>query len=374
MLRRSHKKSRGGCVQCKRRHVKCDERRPVCVLCTMSNRDCSYTTEAKASPQKSSPRLSSQTEIPSPHEPIDEDLNLKHMELLIHLTTTNEMFNLGDDLGPYRTGIRFGLKRGLESPYLLYACLAFSARHLAYLHPERSAEFMHQAVTMQTRAITLFNIDEIQVDQSNCVAVLLFSAVVGHHLLADTLMERSPDGLDGFLTRYVQCANTHRGLYTITITAQPLLMETELEPVLSRSMNFTSKVPEGGHCDQIRSLVAHSNGLTHGEKEACQQALRYIQLGLDALSYPPENQNMRFQMLFLWTVLVPSEFIALLETKRLEALAILAYYALLLHHGRHMWQVGGSGEYILGLIERYLGPNRGDWLDYPHRGIIGCFQ
>ncbi|KAL2846158.1 hypothetical protein BJY01DRAFT_263375 [Aspergillus pseudoustus] len=358
MLRRSHKKSRGGCVTCKRRHVKCDERRPVCLLCTMSNRECTFATEAKASPPTASPGPSTQPNLPAPHEPIEDELNLKHMELLIHLATTNEMFNLGDDLGPYRPGISFGLKRGLESPYLLYAALAFSARHLAYLHPDRAAELMHQAVTLQTRAIALFNVDQIRVDQSNCVAVLLFSAAVGHHLLADTLMERSPEGLDAFLTRYTHCANTHRGLYTITITAQPLLMETELEPVLSRSINFTSSEPEGHHCDQICSLIAGSNSLTRGEKEACHQALRYIQLGIDALSSPPERHNMKYQMLFLWTVLVPSDFIALLVAKRPQALVILVYYASLLHHGRHMWQVGDAGVYIF------------PWLEVPRNGLF----
>ncbi|KAL3456709.1 hypothetical protein BJX64DRAFT_36812 [Aspergillus heterothallicus] len=368
MLRRSHKKSRGGCVQCKRRHVKCDERRPVCLLCTMSNRDCSYETQAKASPQTPSPGSASQTS-PSPREPVEEELNLKHMELLIHLTTTNEMFNLGDNLGPWPAGITFGLKRGLESPYLLYASLAFSARHLAYLHPERSAELMHRAVTLQNRAISLFNMDKIHVDRSNCVAVLLFSAAVGHHTLADTLMERSPGGLDAFLTRYAQCANTLRGLYTITMTAQPLLMETELEPILSRSINFTSKEPEGSQCDEIGTRVAHSNSLTQDEKEACLQALRYIQLGLDALSYPVEHQNMKYQMLFLCTVLVPSEFIALLATKRPEALVILAYYALLLHHGHHMWQIGDAGVHVFGMIETELGPQWATWLEIPRKGL-----
>ncbi|KAL3442963.1 hypothetical protein BJX65DRAFT_320994 [Aspergillus insuetus] len=371
MLRRSHKKSHEGCVQCKRRHVKCDERRPTCLLCTMSNRDCSYASEAKPSPQASSlPTRGTSSPASSP-ENGSEEINLKHMELLIHLTTTNEMFNLGDDIGPYPTGIAFALKRSLGSPYLMYASLAFSARHLAYLHPERSPEFMHQAVTLQNRALALFKVDKLQVDKSNCVAILLFSAVVGHHLLADTLMERSQDGLSGFLECYVHCARTHRGLHTIMMTAQPLLMKTELEPVLSRSISFTSQDPKGMQCQTLRDWIIRAYSTTEGEREACLCAIKYLQLGFDALSPSSEDHSMRYQMLFLWSVLVPPEFISKLAAKQPFALVVLAYYALLLHHGRHMWQVGEAGEYLFGLIEGYLGSPFVDWLEYPRTGIRG---
>ncbi|CEL08675.1 hypothetical protein ASPCAL11820 [Aspergillus calidoustus] len=338
----------------------------------MSNRDCSFASDAKGSTQTSSPAEPTTTfSPPSSSENALEEINLKHMELLIHLTTTNGMFNLGDDIGPYPTGIAFALKRGLDSPYLLYASLAFSARHLAYLHPERSAEFIHQAVTLQTRALALFNVDKIQVDKSNCVAILLFSAVVGHHLLADTLMEGSQDGLSGFLKRYVHCARTHRGLYSIMMTAQPLLMETELEPVLSRSISFTSQDPKGMHCQTFRDWIMQTYSTTQEEREACLCAIRYLQLGFDALSPSSRHHSMQYQMLFLWSVLVPPEFIAMLTIKQPFALVVLAYYALLLHHGRHMWQVGGAGEYLFGMIEGYLGSPFVDWLEYPRAAIRG---
>lgn len=65
MIRRQHKKSRNGCSECKRRHIRvgrtssavtvprliflsgrqCDEQRPTCINCTKAERACSYTTE-----------------------------------------------------------------------------------------------------------------------------------------------------------------------------------------------------------------------------------------------------------------------------------------------------------------------------------------
>ncbi|PSN58789.1 hypothetical protein BS50DRAFT_509796 [Corynespora cassiicola Philippines] len=43
--RRQHTKSRGGCVECKRRHTKCDERRPVCLQCDKRSLRCEYVVK-----------------------------------------------------------------------------------------------------------------------------------------------------------------------------------------------------------------------------------------------------------------------------------------------------------------------------------------
>uniref|UniRef100_A0A093VP63 Sterol uptake control protein 2 n=1 Tax=Talaromyces marneffei PM1 TaxID=1077442 RepID=A0A093VP63_TALMA len=40
--RRFHRKSRNGCMQCKQRHVKCDECKPSCGNCSQTNRACSF--------------------------------------------------------------------------------------------------------------------------------------------------------------------------------------------------------------------------------------------------------------------------------------------------------------------------------------------
>ncbi|KAL2833874.1 hypothetical protein BDW59DRAFT_138239 [Aspergillus cavernicola] len=372
MLRRRHKKSREGCLECKRRHVKCDERRPTCLLCTMSHRDCSFASETK---DKDPPATlgSSSSSSPSPVQVQTQALeiiNLDHMQLLIHLISDSDILSLGDARESYHAGILLALRTGLQSPYLLYQLLAFSACHLQYLHPERSAHYLHQAMTLQTQAISLFNVEKVHVDRSNCASICLFSVVLGHHLFADTMSQREPEGLNAFLKRYTLCLETHRGILTVTMAAWPLLMETELAPVLLRSRSFTSQEGRGNDCNQIKNLVGGSAHLDDGEKKACTQAIRNLQVGFDALSTAGE-ENMRYQMLFLWNVLVPPEFTDLLAAKRPEGLIILAYYALLLHQGRHIWQVGGAGRYVLGMIEEDLDPGWDRWLQYP-RERCGC--
>ncbi|KAM3454075.1 hypothetical protein MY3296_003343 [Beauveria thailandica] len=40
--RRSHRKSRNGCAECKRRHIRCDEHRPLCSNCVSADRACVF--------------------------------------------------------------------------------------------------------------------------------------------------------------------------------------------------------------------------------------------------------------------------------------------------------------------------------------------
>ncbi|KAH8742420.1 hypothetical protein F5883DRAFT_442370, partial [Diaporthe sp. PMI_573] len=41
--RHPHRKSRLGCLQCKRRKIKCDETRPACLNCIRREVSCAYT-------------------------------------------------------------------------------------------------------------------------------------------------------------------------------------------------------------------------------------------------------------------------------------------------------------------------------------------
>ncbi|KAH8821976.1 hypothetical protein F5884DRAFT_828139 [Xylogone sp. PMI_703] len=60
--RRSHQKSRRGCLTCKRRHVKCDEGGPPCNRCKTRGTTCEY---GDLDPSPPSPQPSPQTDIPA---------------------------------------------------------------------------------------------------------------------------------------------------------------------------------------------------------------------------------------------------------------------------------------------------------------------
>lgn len=278
------------------------------------------------------------------------------------------IFDLGITVGTFQENSNLCLKLSLEYPYLLHQILAFSAMHLAHLRPERSEFYLHQAVTLQTTGVSLFNAGKGEVNQTNCVAVLLFSTFLAHQVLAHTLSQREPRTLEAFLTQYIQCAEMHRGVFVIAKNAWPFLRDSELWPVLSQSSNFTSRDPVGHHCHMAFKVLQFSNSLSEEEKEACISAINYLQVGFDAMlaEYEaPQHKGNRHRMISSWPIIVPAAYVRLLAQKNPEALVILAYYAALLNYGNNLWQVGDAGQYVFQLIAEHLGNEWHSWLRHP---------
>jgi hypothetical protein len=290
------------------------------------------------------------------------------MELLIHITQDSNLFNLSTGIASHHTnGLSLGLNSALKSPYLMHALLAYSAQHLAHLHPTKAPHYLHLSMSLQTLAITLFNRTPDPVSPQNCVATLLFSSVLGHHLLASTLRHRT--SLPSFLSTYAQCTALHRGIYTIAASAWPLLMASELEPVLRRSADFTSQTPVGTHCAPLQQLISAS-ALCVKEKDALRLAVKYLQVGFDAWEEVERTVQYRLQMIYTWSMLVPGEVTGLLERSAPEALVMLAYYAVLLERGRELWQVGDVGRWVFERVEMGLeGCEEG--LEWPRQEIFG---
>ena len=336
-----------------------------CSPYSLSNHDspCFASSNQNYSPSPSSHLLPPPSALALP--PVDP----VHMELLAHALLSKDLWCLGGNRTDDPVSLHHGLQAALAAPYLMDQVLAFSARHLASLRPAPAAAFYaHQAVALQTRAVSLFNAARPAADHpATCVPVLLFASVLGHHLLADMLAPRD-DGLGAFLDRYVSFLDTHRGIYTIAIAAWHLLMETPFQDLLSRSRHFTSRAPTGAHCRPLHDLLARPEcRLSDDERLACRGAVCFLQVGFDADDDDDDGDDSayRYQMLFVWALCVEPALARLLAARRPEALVILAWYALLLHHGRAMWQVGGAGAYVLGLIDGHLGSEWDPWLEYP---------
>lgn len=308
---------------------------------------------------------------------LDSALNMAHMELLIHFSTEWMIPNLSLDLHAPCTSIV--LKAGLGSPYFLHEILAYSAHHLAFLNPNQSHMYRNQSIALQTRAVSLFNAtlaSGAQVNESNCVAMLLFSTALAHHLLVDTLEKRpvlhtgnKDAALDEFLVRYAHCVGMQKGVRAVAISAWPLLLESEIKPFITWSLGLADKPARGDHTNRLRSLLDSTEALGEEGRRACVAAAHLLQFGFDAILAPCEQGLNWYEILFSWSVLTPREFDELVAARKPEALVVLAYYAALLCYGRKAWQIGDAGAYLLGIIVEALGPGWNEWLDIPRKMI-----
>ncbi|KAI1076846.1 hypothetical protein F5B20DRAFT_304356 [Whalleya microplaca] len=387
MLRRSHKKSRAGCRECKRRHIKCDERKPVCANCTMGERHCDYPEpampEASSTLDGTSPQTSSSVDISltppdNAPEPIqlpnippesfnhledgdDAAVNLNHMELMMHFTVAIAVPDTKDAL--LDGGTRIVLKAAANAPYLIHEILSISARHLAFLHPEKADFYHHQSVQMQTKSISIFNETLPTIDATNCVALILYSSMVSRHLLADTLANRDPN-IKSFIDGFVRYIHFYKGMSRVANEAWPLLEESELMPLIKWNKP-PGKCPGVGHeCDQLRYLIRTAPHLDPSEIDACQTAIEQLQVGFDEVANPSPGRS-PYNIAFTWSVLLPTEFAHLLEQYKPEAIVVLAYYGVLLLQCTHLWQIADAGAYLVSNISEYLGPEWAQWLWWP---------
>ncbi|KAI8631900.1 hypothetical protein F5Y19DRAFT_378619 [Xylariaceae sp. FL1651] len=394
MLRRSHKKTKKGskCEECRRRHIRCDQRRPGCVNCHNADRHCTYkdhTGTTGATKQPSSTRSPSSTSPhradltitspppvsgPSTYNRLAQGLgqrsnsplvNMVHMELFSHFIQGTFLF-IDKDLDIMIQLKKTALQSALTAPYLMHEILAFSARHLStQVDPGRSQYYLNQSTELQTWALAHFEPAPPEPDQENCVALFLFSSLLGTHALADLpLLDIDPEQL---FFRFGQYFSLHRGVKTISDETRyrSLLRESEIHPMLQWCESISLKKGRGSECDSVRQLVIQSNDLSLAATEACHLAIEHLQCVFDECStHRPIPAHCVHETL-AWPLLVSEKIVDLVILRRPVALIILAYYGVTLDFCRDLWIVGQTGKHIVRAVTKYLGPDWISWLHWP---------
>lgn len=391
-MRRSHKKSRYGCRECKQRHSKCDESRPACRNCTNANRHCSYLLPSRASPAASfsvialdSPGTSaSQTttavSTPSPNS-VSSDIHaerysLLHLELLHHFGSVllNDL-PLARGRGDSQALLTIIHEEAKSAPFLMDELLAISAAHRSTVAQDQRDRQAHltEATKLQTRALNLYNQAPTAISEENCVAMFLFSAFLAQQVLFETFAVRS--SLPALLDKLTQCLRLHRGIATVTGSSWPYL-KSRLEPLFGHEVMEGAGSSEGvgSECAELLNLLSSStdNQLDDSAREACITAVKTLQRMFDT------RRNMEMagyqcvnSAVSEWPVRVPIEYIQLVHQRRPEALLVLAHYAVLLHMARDYWAVGDVGAFIIRSVSDHLGDYWAAWLEWPNQCLDG---
>ncbi|PVH82496.1 hypothetical protein DL98DRAFT_570457 [Cadophora sp. DSE1049] len=174
--RRSHRKSHNGCLQCKRRHVKCDEQRPTCSPCTKRELVCHFQPntgfENGQSPSDGAvdPLLRDRSHGPLPARTLE-------LKLLHHFTTSayTIFFPRESDVHCWQVHIP---DMALEHTFLLDGLLAISALHLAHLETGAKKSWLQTALRYQDLTLAGLNKALCRISSENCEAVAVCSIFV----------------------------------------------------------------------------------------------------------------------------------------------------------------------------------------------------
>ncbi|KAI1748840.1 hypothetical protein F4782DRAFT_344174 [Xylaria castorea] len=382
-MRRTHYKSRKGCQQCKQRHVKCDEQQPSCLQCSMTARTCSYlgarTNDGHASSLASSagstptPDLVTPSNIcrtNSPPGPMVQEVpqqlfNLGHLALLHHIENGMMKEDFFASKADAEKLVRMVIRSALSTPYLMDALLAFAALRLSVFtsNPGMQDHYRHQAVQLQTRALALYNTTCPEITEENCTALLLYSSFIGMHVLHDTATSRTDflELLDGF----IQFAGIYHGVGAVTNSAWHILRKSELSSI-ANLIEAAEEVepPPGAICDQLSNLLTTAaDRLRPSSIQACHDAVQALRWIFNQRTVLPATAGR--DVIFAWPVRISTEYLQLLKERLPEALVIMAYWAILLHHERDFWVFGPAGRILIEAVANYLGSAWDKWMMLP---------
>ncbi|KAF2759307.1 hypothetical protein EJ05DRAFT_499720 [Pseudovirgaria hyperparasitica] len=422
MPRRTHTKSRHGCKDCKRRHIKCDETQPACNNCQHARITCTYirftpasnstttttttTTTTKATATSASPSATTLTppseNVLSPHNDSSNaspDLQIDHLHLLSHfLLEAGPQSGMGVYLVDTEVYKLF-MAKATSAPYLMYEVLAFAALHLSRSgSASQSKHYRSEAVRLQTQALAAFQDSVAAADSREGVSMLLFASLLSNHTLADIVRpDRVESDVDmdmdnlatpDFLDKFIDYMNVHRGVRAIAGTSWDDISTSELAPLIARataelSTGENSPGGETAFLDPLWGLPDASGDLDESARTALKEAIRNLHLvavaekhyqarkATDAegvKSSPSSSSSSSYSqrsMLFNWPALLTDEYSALLTQRNAQALVVLAHYAALLHPYSDVWIVGDAGRMLVRPIADRLGPSWVSWLDWP---------
>ncbi|OOO15044.1 Zn(2)-C6 fungal-type DNA-binding domain [Aspergillus oryzae] len=194
--RRSHKKSRNGCDQCKERRVKCDEKRPICSNCTSRELTCTYlkipivsapgrtahavTDRSPDPPHQGQSQLKNQNKQPiSSVVSAEPSFVLRDLELMHKFSTDTFRCLCGDqsDMDDWQVLIP---QQASKHTFLLHGILALASLHIA----ATATETTHVLSYLDT-ALQYYNMSFVPFRQAlgaltpvNCDAVFAQSAII----------------------------------------------------------------------------------------------------------------------------------------------------------------------------------------------------
>ncbi|KAF1988318.1 hypothetical protein K402DRAFT_374176 [Aulographum hederae CBS 113979] len=369
MMRKSHKKARTGCINCKQRKVKCDEQRPSCANCVRRSTLCVYSSH-NGSPSAESP--DSLGVLPNgtfaiPRNPQDytpHSLHMLDLELL-HNFTVSTCYTLSHNAvskDVWRVEVP---KLAFSNEFVMRGILAFSSLHLSYSRKDKSDFFLQYANRTHDLALREATILLSNINKDNCCALYTFSALSCMYAMSapknmEDLISVGQTGLEEWFILF-------RGTRAIIESSIDTLIAGPMAPVfrlgLRRQELRGISEPQTHYLDNLRETVLDpcDDPATKAIYTNIVDELERTFAVVEAFNTPaPESSD-----IFIWIWMLSEEYIQLLRERTPEALAILAHYCILLKKLDGWWWMESFNKRLIRLIYYSLHQEHRQWIRYP---------
>ncbi|GME40954.1 C6 zinc finger domain-containing protein [Neofusicoccum parvum] len=423
--RRSHKKTRTGCMQCKQRRVKCDEQKPTCGNCIKRGQPCSlqFTVPqlpySRPTPQSSilptASDNSSRTQSPVPLAPnllpanaspypqhaspgsvstapsVATSFSVEDMELLHHYTVATSLtFSTRSDvLEVYRIAAP---EIAFSDPPLMHGLLAVSGLHRAHCCAdiEKRRQYSTTAAAHQNIALGVFRERLSNLTRENCPGAFLFSAWLTLYVLGSMHQLQSSDPNAASVIDFEDPAEwirLMRGVPSILrvsavwewvsesalrpilepgrVTDEPLSPEMEARFATLRRVLVDAPLPISSPPDAPQ--------MDDEERRIYAEALAVLQKYTAFILRPstPEGPLDLVGTTMIWPNIVPDRWVEYLGAHRPGALVLLAQFAVLVNNLRGFWWAKGWGQGLVQIAWKLLPPEWKGLVEEPAKQV-GC--
>lgn len=384
--RRTHRKSRRGCLTCKQRRVKCDEGGPPCGACKLRATSCEYASPV-SSRQTSPLNGSAVTTDPTPDWDADEpifpaDTRLLELQLMSRWTTvTYKSFcsKVAEDDHVWQMKVSH---MSLQHDFLLNGLFALSAFEIGSSSKCRDrARYISAAVEYQALALSSFWPQLQNITPDTHEAVLCFSMAL--MVLALASAQFASDSASGDSDSMVQNTITHfellRGCATVMAKKENFIAES---PYMSKLKRFEDlpRIPLDPHTEGAiaklneanESRITASIGDSYERRvtqvaywEACKKAILLLQ---DCFA---KCVNIDYQGYVLgWLNMAGDNYIKAVKADDRVAILILMYWGVLIERlGHRVWWAQKFGSL---LVEEISNGSLGEDADTRTNDVVTC--
>ncbi|KAF2627893.1 hypothetical protein BU25DRAFT_46104 [Macroventuria anomochaeta] len=375
--RKTHSKSRKGCLQCKKRHTKCNEEHPQCANCIRLEITCEWPPPRArvqhASPQSTglgpSPMSRENSYIgsplPTPSVAARPTFTLEDMQLLHHWTTRVYLFHdptSDDEKWVWSEGI---VNVAFQHQFLLHGILAFSALHKTLVDSQGNrASLLAQAdAHMSTSLATYLRLLEENALET-VVPCFLLSSICFAYNLATAQVEEPEDPLGAIL----HCFRLLRGVKVAIGQHWEQLQQNDIIGTLLGPVRFVGQLPlpEDTECTPLLDLKLLADQFDTPQKGICLEAIENLHKTFVKTTLC-SSLKQEHSIIMTWPALLSTEFLDLCQARNHVGVLIITYWAVLLARNTGAWWLNGWLVRLIHACEELLAPipELMKWLDWP---------
>ena len=296
------------------------------------------------------------------------DLQMENLELFHHFATET-CFTLSDRASSHQLWRIEAPQVALEHAFFMRGILAISALHLAWLRPDKQDHYSHVAARQQDAALSAFRSIMSSIGESNCDAFFGLSSLIVVYGFAspkasDSLGMFSYSGQDSD-----EWLPLIRGVNSILQSVWPWAKKGRLSGLLH---DHQQEPPQTDLPVVLTDQLSHLENMVENPAEG-QEAINAYKAALELLRNCFIRINNRpayeceVSIAFLWPVMVPQEYISLVNLRKPQALIILAHYSVILHHLDDYWWMKGWARHVIDSIDHELEDDWRYWITWPQR-------